>query len=239
MVTRKVKDLPRRLQLAGVALAFSVCANAPAAEDELLAGAYVQDVTGSFDSLIINGGFTEKRRGKMNPGDLNARCFVLRSGKTTIAIAVVDSCMIPRTVCDRAKTLASKATGIPPENILICATHTHSAPSTMDYCLGTMADPRYTLFLPPKIAEGIKQAHARLEPARVGWSQVSAPDCTHCRRWITRPDKMQSDPFGKQTVRAMMHPGYQSPNYVGPSGPVDDELSVLSIQTLKGEPLGV
>ncbi|NNM30431.1 MAG: hypothetical protein HKO57_12995, partial [Akkermansiaceae bacterium] len=240
-------DLPsaRRRTALGVLLVLWL-AMAPGARAEekeeqgpLRAGAWIQDVTPPFDSLLINGGFTERRRGKMQPGDLKARCFVLERGGVAIAIAIVDSCMIPRDVCDRAKALASKATGIPPGRILIAATHTHSAPSTMDYCLGTMADPAYTEFVPPKIAEGIGRAHARLEPARIGWAQVEAPGFTHCRRWITRPDRMQADPFGKTTVRAMMHPGYRHPSYVGPSGPVDDELSVLSIQTLAGEPLAV
>ncbi|MFP6906726.1 MAG: LamG-like jellyroll fold domain-containing protein, partial [Verrucomicrobiota bacterium] len=221
----------------GLWLGFSSLAYG--AEPSLRAGAYVQDITGSFDSLLVSGGFTERRRGKMNPGDLKARCFVLQRGEVSIAIAIVDSCMIPRPVCEQAKVLASKATGIPTDRILIAATHTHSAPSVMNFCLGTMADPAYTKFLPPKIAEGIRQAHARLEPARIGWNQVRAPGFTHCRRWITRPDRMQVDPFGKRTVRAMMHPGYQNPSYVGPSGPVDDELSVISIQTADGKPLGV
>ncbi|MBT4666604.1 MAG: hypothetical protein HOB63_08820, partial [Opitutae bacterium] len=153
------------------------------AEQPLRAGAYVQDVTGSFESYLVSGGFTERKRGKMNPGDLKARCFVLQRGKASIAIAIVDSCMIPRTVCDEAKKLASKKTGIPTDRILIAATHTHSAPSVMNYCLGTRADPAYTKFLPPKIAEGIRQAHAKLEPARIGWSQVRTPGFTHCRRW--------------------------------------------------------
>ncbi|MDH3582706.1 MAG: HEAT repeat domain-containing protein, partial [Phycisphaerae bacterium] len=220
-------------------LGLALAPDSRAAELPLRAGAYVQDVTPPFDSLLINGGFTERRRGKMKPGDLKARCFVLAQGEASIAIAVVDSCMIPRDVCDRAKALASKATGIPSERILIAATHTHSAPSAMDYCLGTMADPAYTEFLPPKIADGIGRAHEQVEPARIGWNQVRAPGFTHCRRWITRPDRMQADPFGRRTVRAMMHPGYQNRSYIGPSGPVDDELSVISIQTLAGEPLAV
>ena len=79
------------------------------ADQTLRAGAYVKDVTGSFDSYIVSGGFTERKRGKMNPGDLKARCFVLQRGKLSIAVAIVDSCMIPRTVCDEAKKLASKS----------------------------------------------------------------------------------------------------------------------------------
>jgi putative membrane-bound dehydrogenase-like protein len=218
---------------------LKVFADPKPSEPPLRAGAFIQDITPPFDSLLINGGFTERRRGKMNPGDLKARCFILERGETTVALAVVDSCMIPRDVCDKAKALVFEATGIPPERIAIAATHTHSAPSTMNYCLGTMADKAYTEFLPGKIAEGLIQAHQKLEPARIGWSQVRATDFTHCRRWITRPDKMLTDPFGEKTVRAMMHPGFRNPNYIGPSGPADDELSLLSIQALDGNPLGV
>jgi len=50
-------------------------------------------------------------------------------GTTRIAIAVCDSCMIPREITDAAKVLVQKKTGIPPERILISATHTHTAPT--------------------------------------------------------------------------------------------------------------
>src|SRR5262245_8136223 len=36
-----------------------------------------------------------------------------------------------------------------------------------------------------------------------------------------------------------MHPGYQHPDFVGPSGPVDDSLTLLSVQTADGKPLCV
>jgi len=36
-----------------------------------------------------------------------------------------------------------------------------------------------------------------------------------------------------------MHPGFLSPDAVGPTGPVDDELSVLAMQTPEGKPIGV
>ena len=50
---------------------------------------------------------------------------------------------------------------------------------------------------------------------------------------------MLTDPFGVRTVRANMHPGYQNPDAVGPAGPVDPGLSVLSVQTLDGRPIAV
>jgi len=110
----------------------------------------------------------------------------------------------------------------------------------MNMCLGTNSDPDYEAFLPPKIAEGIAQAFFNLEPARVGWTVVDAPAHTHCRRWLKHPDKYADDPFGEKTVRAMMHPGYQNPDYIGEAGPVDSGLTLLSFQSSNGKrPIGL
>ncbi len=220
--------------LAALALNFTVFGAPPQARAELSAGAHSIDITPEKLPAIRNGGFTQRVFNKVLDR-LHARCLVLKSGDETIAIAVVDSCMIPRDLCHQAKVLASKETGIPINRILIASTHTHSAPSVMNLCLGTSSDPVYEKFLPPKIAEGIVLAHKNLEPARVGVTVVDAPDHTHCRRWLKHPDKYAADPFGDKTVRAMMHPGYQNPDYIGEAGPVDTGLSMLSIQSADGK----
>ena len=36
-----------------------------------------------------------------------------------------------------------------------------------------------------------------------------------------------------------MHPGYQNPDVIGPSGPTDPELTVLSVQSRSGRPIAV
>jgi len=203
---------------------------------ELRAGAAVVDVTPTQLPVIVNGGFLEARTDQISDV-LHVRTLVLADGQVTIAIAVVDSCMIPRDVCDRVKTLAAEKTGIPADRMLVAATHTHSAPSAMDYCLGSRQDKAYTEYLVPRVAESIAQAHARLAPAEAGWTITRAPEHTHCRRWIRKPDRIGVDPFGQHTMRAMMHPGYQNPDYLGPAGPVDDDLSLLSLRTLTGEPI--
>ena len=90
-------------------------------------------------------------------------------------------------------------------------------------------------FVVPRVASAIVEAAQRLEPAKIGWTSVESPEFTNCRRWITRSDRQGTDPFGKPTVRAMMHPGYLNPNYVHPAGPIDPELSVLSIVAAKDQ----
>jgi len=139
---------------------------------------------------------------------------------------------------DEVKGLASRQTGIRVENMLISATHTHSAPSVAGV-LGTGVDEKYKEFLPGRIVEAIQRANDNLEPARLGWTAINVPEYTHCRRWITRPDKIQDDVFGRPSVRANMHPGYQNPNFIGPAGPTDSELSMLAVQSRQGRPLAV
>jgi hypothetical protein len=169
---------------------------------------------------------------------IQARCLVLDDGETRLALVVVDSCMMPRELLDRAKQMASRKTGIPRDRMLISVTHTHSAPSVMGV-LGSPPDDAYPALLQVRIAEVIEQAASRLAPARIGWATVDDYEHTYCRRWIYRPDKMLVDPFGLRTVRANMHPGYQNPNAIGPSGPVDPGLTVVSIQCPEGQPMAL
>lgn len=170
--------------------------------------------------------------------DIHARCIALESGTTRLAMVVVDSCMLERELLDRAKARAEAACGLAARSILICATHCHAAPAAAP-TLGTEPDQAYAEWLVERLAEVVAEAVARLEPAWAGWAAGEAWEHTHCRRWITRPDRMLDDPFGNVSVRAMMHPGHENPDYIGPAGPVDPGLTVLSLQHLDGRPLAV
>lgn len=210
---------------------------AAARPGNLRIGAFAANITPISYPVIVNGMF-EERTADRDVDPLFARAFVLDDGATRIAMVVVDSCMLPRELLDEAKERAAKLTGIAVDHILISATHTHSAPSSMGL-LGSRADPQYPTFLIPHLVRAIQHANERLAPAQIGFAKVRAANYTYCRRYIRRPDRVFADPFGKLTVRANMHPGFLSPDAVGPSGPVDDELSVLAMQTRDGKPLGM
>lgn len=92
----------------------------------LRAGAVAQEITPEKWPVSVNGGMSDRKAtGSIDP--LHARCLVLDNGDQTLALVVVDSCMVPRDVFDEAKLLASRATGIPVERMLMSATHTHTA----------------------------------------------------------------------------------------------------------------
>ncbi|SVB45702.1 uncharacterized protein METZ01_LOCUS198556, partial [marine metagenome] len=218
-----------RLSLAFI---FAFPANA-----EFRAGTVALDVTPKQFPVLVNGGMTSRTADSVTD-PIYARALVLADGKIEIAIVVVDSCMMPRPVLDKAKALAHERTGIPANRILVSATHTHTAPSTLA-CLGTKADPRYTPYLTGKIAEAIAAAQKKLQPAQAGWNQADAAEFTALRRWIRRPDRIANDPFGNPTVRANMHAGRNWDDVTGESGPEDPDLTLISIQNAKGKPLAI
>jgi len=204
---------------------------------EFQAGAAVIDITPPKLPVLVNGGMLSRYLDKINTR-VNARAVVVADGKSMVAIVVADSCMMSREVLDEAKAAAVKATGIPMDHMLISATHTHTAPSSMG-CLGTDADPAYVPFLKEKLVEAIVAAKSKLEPARIGFAKEDAAAFTALRQWIRRPDRVVEDPFGNLTVRANMHAGRNWDDAVGESGPEDPDLSLISIQTKAGKPLAV
>ncbi|NOY43121.1 MAG: hypothetical protein GXP26_14980 [Planctomycetes bacterium] len=202
------------------------------------AGAFAMDITPVEFPVLINGGMLE-RIGTKVVDRLHARCLVLDDGASQIAIVVVDSCMLPRELLDEAKDMAEKATGIPTNRILISATHTHSAPSALS-CLGTERDDRYCHFLVPRIAQGIERAQRNLTPAKIGWAVGRDEKNVGCRRWLMKPGKASTNPFGGTTNdRATMHPGYGNENAIEATGPVDPLVTILSLQTIDNRPLAV
>jgi neutral ceramidase len=225
-----------------LSVALSLCLavfSAEPAKKTLRAGAYAIDVSPIKLPVIINGGMTERVADKITDR-LHARCLVLDDGKNKVAIVVVDSCMMPRDLLDEAKALASQATGIPTNHILISATHTHSAPSVHG-CLGSDKDEEYARFLPPQIAKGIAEANNHLQPARIGWAFGRDEKNVACRHWIMKPGAAQTNPFGgTKDDLAQMNPAVaKMADAIRPTGTPDPAVPVVSIQTLAGKPLAL
>ena len=117
--------------------------------------------------MLINGGFLQNQAVRVND-PIRAKGLVLDDGSTRLAIVVVDTCMMPRELIDRAKELAREKTGIRSDRMLVSATHTHSAPAAMG-ALGCPADENYVRILPGLIAESIDPccAQPRAGPNRL------------------------------------------------------------------------
>jgi neutral ceramidase len=204
----------------------------------LRAGAYAIDITPLEFPVLVNGGVRERVANQVHD-PLHARCLVLDDNTMQLAIVVVDSCLVPRSLADEAKDLAAQDTGIPSERILISATHTHSAPSLCG-CLGTDRDKQYANWLPGKIAEGIRNAQKNLQPARIGWAVGRDETNVYCRRFLMKPGTALTNPYSdKREDKAQMNPGHNNVNAIRPTGPVDPDVTILSVKTRDDRPLAL
>ena len=71
----------------------------------LRAGAFAIDITPARFPVLVNGGFLQNQATQIKD-PIRAKCLVLDDGTTRLAIVVVDTCMMPRELIDRAKSLA-------------------------------------------------------------------------------------------------------------------------------------
>jgi len=130
----------------------------------LKAGAALRVITPE-KLLPISGGVGIPKKPVGKKGDLFARALVLEKGKTRIAIVSIDNLGWPSVLANRSRKMIDV---IPPENILIGATHTHSAPDAYGFTDengNTGADPAYLEWCVNQIADAVNEAVSKLEPA--------------------------------------------------------------------------
>jgi len=217
---------------ASLALPFALTCHAGSLEG----GTAAVDITPEQWPHTLVGSFYPKATESAHD-PLHVRAVVLSDGEDTIALAVVDNCLIKREVLDEAKDRAAERTGIPTAHMMVSSTHTHSAPTAH----GSDTEPlkqAYREQVTEGIAEAIAQAHARLGPVEVGWGGVPVEDEVFNRRWFLKPGTMPVNPFGETTDIVKMNPG-SGPHLISPAGPVDPEVSVLSVRDAKGKPLSL
>ena len=152
---------PRR----GVILALlAMMLSAASALAEFRAGIAVRVVTP--DPLLpVSGGIGPSKAATRKEGDLTVRALVLSDGATTVAIVSADFLGFPSVLGNKAR---ARVEGIRPENILIGATHTHSAPDCYgfpDGKGGTAADLKYLDSVCARMGEVINEAATHLQPA--------------------------------------------------------------------------
>src|SRR5690606_33435460 len=169
--------------------------------------------------------------------DTFAKSIVLDDGSTRLAVVVSDLCMIYREQLDAAKQRAKEFTGIPVENMLMSATHTHSA-GTACSVFQSDPDPEYLKLLEHRIADAVIRANENLEPARIGWGVGHEPNQVFNRRWRMKPGTVITNPFGG-TDQVKMNPGVGNPDLLEPAGPIDPEVSVMALQSLSGRPIAL
>jgi len=200
------------------------------------AGAAKADITPesgvSLDGYLMKQGPV---KGVHDP--LHARALVLDDGTTRLAIVICDACVIGRDVYDAAKAIVHAATGLPTNRMLMAATHTHAAIRATRINTGPLDD-EYLDFLARQIAAAVIQAEKNLAPAQVGWGSFDKPEFVRCRRFLCQKGSVGANPFGQSGEQVKSVAG-QTSAVIEPAGPVDPQVSVVSLRHADGKPLAV
>lgn len=135
----------------------------PSHAQDLKAGAAAEVLTAD-DAMVIGGGIGPgKARGQ--EGELRASALVVEDARGgRIALVACDVLMIERDVLDRAARRIEQATGIPFDHILINATHTHHAPTTVTVH-GYEREEPFTRQVEDRIVQAAEKAARRLSPS--------------------------------------------------------------------------
>jgi len=204
----------------------------------LQAGAATSNITPELGTLVV-GGFAPYPAEHVHD-ELYARCLVLDDGQTRLALVVCDLLGLHRSVSVEARRLIQEATGIPPEHVLISATHTHSAGTALGksrYVNEQVLDD-YQRFVARRIADGVRRAVNLLRPAKIAFAAIDVPEHVHNRRWRMREGSVPPNPFGKiDQVRT--NPPVASPDLIEPAGPVDPAVSILALREPGGRLISV
>jgi len=145
-------------------LAFTLFCSTTISAQELKVGAALRVITP--DPLIpISGGVGTPSPVQEKKGNLFVRAMVMEQNGVRVAIVGIDNLGWPAVLGDQSRSLIK---GIPPENILIGATHTHSAPDAYGFPNEkgeVLADFDYLEWCVKQVADAVNEAIENLEPA--------------------------------------------------------------------------
>jgi neutral ceramidase len=201
----------------------------------LKAGAATSNITPQLGGGLNAGRDTPQARHIHD--ELHVRCLVLDDGATRLAFAVVDKVTVSREVFDEAKRRLREQTGIPPECMMMSATHTHTGARGADAMGSGKPGDDYNSFLVSRIVDGVRRALNNLEPARIAWGTGQVPQHVFNRRWLLRDGKTVTNPFGEQD--RVLTNMWGHPDREKPAGPTNPEVYFLTVQSRDGRPIAL
>ncbi len=238
MIAQRLRLL--RSALPGLLVFFTTVALTTAAgsSPQLRAGAATSTITPALGGAIV-GGFHPFPSTHVHD-DLHARCLVLDNGGTRLAFVVCDLIGLSRYLCDEARRLVHEETGLPAANLVMSATHTHSATSALGDRFATTPElDEYQKFVARRIADVVRCAINNLTPARIGWAQAAEPRHVFSRRWLMKPGTVPTTPLGGTNDRVKMNPPRMSKDLDQPACPTDPEICFIAVERPDGRPIGL
>lgn len=166
---------------------------------------------------------------------LQAKAVVFESGGVKAAIVACDLTSIPVHYITAAREHVAKVSSVPPENVMITATHTHTGPNIRPrFFQNASAEQKkvateYLAQLPRLMAESVARAERALAPAKLSAAIGEVPGVAFNRRFLMKDGTVVSNPHKGQDELLV--------NVVRPAGPTDAALPMVYAETGDGKPL--
>ena len=163
-------------------------------------------------------GYFHERIGESVRDELYAKAAVFEADGQQVALVVCDLLHVTAEIVEPAKDIIAERVGIPPESVMISATHTHTGPELSEREVAPVVVPidrDYVATLAPTIAAAVEEAASQMFEA-----QLRAKSGYEAELSFNRLLRMRdgTDQFG----------WHGDPREVaGISGPIDPEMVVL------------
>lgn len=230
--------LCKRLQFGCVTLLLLLVTASNVSAQKVKAGVAQKEITPPIGYRMA--GYFNERLSTGTHDPLWAKAIVMDDGKQKLAMVFCDLVGVSLNISTNARAQASQRTGIPVSNILISATHTHTAPLfegvIRDYLHGDAVkesgkDSReemdYPKFLIDQIVDAIVHANSKLQAAELNTGVGKREDISFNRR------------YHMKNGTVAFNPGQLNTNIVRPAGPIDPDVGILFLRDpKKKQPIG-
>jgi neutral ceramidase len=133
--------------------------------------------------------------------DLYAKALVLSDGRETVALVSADLLYTPlEEIANPVRALVADKLGIPRQNIMVCATHTHSGPEVFTRSklppksrvpVSDLAQ-SYLQILVRKLADAVLIAHQNLRDVKIGAAVGEVPEVAFNRRPVAQDGRVKT-----------------------------------------------
>lgn len=178
-----------------------------------------------FSSINIDGplnigieGYYVPRYSKGVLDSIEAQCLALKLKDKTVILVSVETCMLHKETIDKIADNIEKTLGVKADDLIMSATHTHTAPMIKGVTFSADKEPlkKYESFLVDRVTECAKNAICDLANAKMGYAIGYAPEkVAYIRRY-----KMKDG-------STMTCPPIDDPNIDYPLGDLDQRVNVL------------
>lgn len=190
---------------------------------------------------------------------LHARAMVLSDGRRSVAIVSAELLYTPlEEITGPVREIVAAETGIPPQNVMVCATHTHSGPEVFTRSKvpneGRMPaeeiDRTYLQALVKKMASSVRVAERHMQEVRIGTGAGRLPEIVYNRRpqkedgrvemAFTLPPEITARRQTQTDANGHVHSVFTLPpeQPVRTFGPIDPNVYVLRVENSAGQVVG-